>query len=84
MVRSGDAPYAISCSLVEIVREVKSAEMENLHREQKIDWQGNSYPLHYLPHLLGDMEVVQQNLPRNPVLLLRSGEQRVALRVDEL
>ena len=84
MVRSGDATYAIPSTMVEQVRQIKSAEMENLHREQKIDWQGNSYPLHYLPHLLGNMEVVQENQPRNPVLMLRSGEQRVALRVDEL
>lgn len=84
MVRSGDATYAIPSTMVEQVRQVKSAEMENLHREQKIDWHGNSYPLHYLPHLLGNTEVVQENQPRNPVLMLRSGEQRVALHVDEL
>ncbi|MDO8263013.1 MAG: Hpt domain-containing protein [Gallionella sp.] len=84
MVRSGDATYAIQSTMVEQVRQVKSADMDVLHREQKVDWQGNSYPLHYLPHLLGNMEVVQQNLPRNPVLLLRSGEQRIALHVDEL
>jgi chemosensory pili system protein ChpA (sensor histidine kinase/response regulator) len=37
-----------------------------------------------LPHLLGDMEVVQENQLRNMVLLLRSGSQRIALNVDEL
>jgi chemosensory pili system protein ChpA (sensor histidine kinase/response regulator) len=84
MVRSGDSTYAIPSTMVEQVRQVKMAEMEALHREQKIDWQGNSYPLHYLPHLLGNMDAVQENQPRNPVLLLRSGEQRVALHVDEL
>ena len=36
------------------------------------------------PQLLSDAEAVQENQPRNPVLLLRSGEQRVALHVDEL
>jgi chemosensory pili system protein ChpA (sensor histidine kinase/response regulator) len=34
--------------------------------------------------LLGDTEKVLENHPRNPVLLLRSGEQRIALHVDEL
>ena len=84
MVRSGEAKYAIPSTMVEQVRQVKMAEMEALHREQKVDWQGNSYPLHYLPHLLGNVETVQENQTRNPVLLLRSGEQRVALHVDEL
>ncbi|MDH4215778.1 MAG: response regulator, partial [Gallionella sp.] len=84
MVRSGEAVYAIPSTMVEQVRQVKMAEMEALHREQKVDWQGNLYPLYYLPHLLGNMEIVQENQTRNPVLLLRSGEQRVALHVDEL
>jgi chemosensory pili system protein ChpA (sensor histidine kinase/response regulator) len=84
MARAGDATYAIPAAMVEQVRQVKQADMEIMHREQKADWQGTSYPLHYLPHLLGNMEAVQENQPRNPVLLLRSGEQRVALHVDEL
>ena len=84
MVRSGDVVYAIPSTLVEQVRQVKPAEMEALHQARQIEWQDNTYPLHYLPHLLGDMEVVQENQLRNMVLLLRSGTQRIALNVDEL
>jgi len=84
MVSAGDQIYAIPSTLVEQVRQVKPAEMELLHEEQHIEWQENSYPLHYLPHLLGNMEVVQENQLRNMVLLLRSGTQRIALTVDAL
>jgi len=84
MVRAGDVVYAIPSTLVEQVRQVKSAEMDLLHKAQHIEWQGNSYPLHYLPHLLGDAEVIQENQLRNMVLLLRSGTQRIALNVDAL
>jgi chemosensory pili system protein ChpA (sensor histidine kinase/response regulator) len=84
MVRAGEASYAIPSTMVEQVRQVKSADMDTLHRERQVEWQGNIYPLHYLPHMLGNTEVVQENQPRNPVLLLRSGEQRIALHVDEL
>ena len=84
MVSAGDQVYAIPSTLVEQVRQVKPAEMEILHKEQHIEWQDNSYPLHYLPHLLGNMEVVQENHLRNMVLLLRSGTQRIALIVDTL
>jgi chemosensory pili system protein ChpA (sensor histidine kinase/response regulator) len=84
MVRSGEAIYAIPSTMVEQVRQVKAAEMDTLHHARQIEWQDNTYILHYLPHLLGDMEIVQENQPRNPVLLLRSGGQRIALRVDEL
>jgi len=55
-----------------------------LYHAQQIEWQGNIYILHYLPHLLGDMEIAQKNQPRNQVLLLRSGGQLIALHVDEM
>ncbi|MBI5429292.1 MAG: Hpt domain-containing protein [Nitrosomonadales bacterium] len=84
MVRSGDAVYAIPSIMVEQVRQVKTADMEALQRDRQVEWQGNTYPLHYLPHLLGQMDAVLEDQPRIPVLLLRSGAQRIALRVDEL
>jgi chemosensory pili system protein ChpA (sensor histidine kinase/response regulator) len=84
MIRSGDATYAIPSTMVEQVRQEKPEEMEVLYRERQFEWQGNTYMLHYLPHLLGDMEAVRENQPRNPVLLLSSGTQHIALHVDEL
>ncbi len=84
LVRSGESTYAIPSSMVEQVRQVKSADMNTLHGERKIEWQDRTYPLHYLSQLLSDAEVAQENHPRNPVLLLRSGEHRIALHVDEL
>jgi chemosensory pili system protein ChpA (sensor histidine kinase/response regulator) len=84
MVRSGDAIYAIPSTMVEQVRQVKPAEMDALYHARQIEWQGNIYILHYLPHLLGDMEIARKNQPRNQVLLLRSGGQLIALHVDEM
>ena len=84
MVRSGDTIYAIPSTMVEQVRKAKSAELAQLYRDRQVEWQGRIYPFHYLPRLLGDAERVPENLPHNPVLLLRSGEQRIALHVDEL
>ncbi len=84
MVRSGDAIYAIPSTMIEQVRQVKSAEITAMYNERQTVWQDRTYPLHYLPHLLGDVERAVENQPRNPLLLLRSGEQRIALHVDEL
>ncbi len=84
MVRSGDATYAIPSAMVEQVRQVKPAELAQLYRDRRIEWQGRLYPLHYLPHLLGDSGRAPENLRHNPLLLLRSGEQRIALQVDGL
>lgn len=84
MVRAGETVYAIPSAMIEQVRQVKSADMENLHRARQVEWQGHAYPLQYLPHMLGNMDVAEENLPRNSVLLLRRGEQRIALHVDEM
>lgn len=84
LVRSGEHTYAIPSAMVEQVRQIKSADMEALNQAQKIEWLGNDYPLHYLAQLLSDAEFTLENQPRNPLLMLRSGEQRLALHVDEL
>ncbi len=84
MVKSGSATYAIPSNMVEHVQQLKPGELEAAYRQQFIEWQGRRYGLHYLPRLLGDEQVQLASLPHNPVLLLRSGEQRVALHVDAL
>jgi chemosensory pili system protein ChpA (sensor histidine kinase/response regulator) len=84
LVRSGDNTYAIPSVMVEQVRQVKSSDMAALHQAQKLEWQGKDYPLYYLSQLLSDGESTPENQLRNPLLLLRSGEQRYALHVDEL
>jgi len=83
-VRSGDVIYAIPSTMVEQVRQVKSAELAQLYGERRVEWQDRTYSFHYLPHLLGDTERIPENLPHNPVLLLRSGDQHIALHVDGL
>ena len=84
LARSGDTTYAIPSSMVEQARQLNSADMISLNKELKIEWRDNTYPLHYLSQLLTDKQIVQKNHLHNQVLLLRSGEQRIALHVDEL
>ncbi len=84
MVRAGERIYAIPSTMVEQVRQIKPAELNAVYKEQKVEWEGHSYPFHYLPTMLGDDERVPEVQPYNPVLLLRSGNQRIALHVDEL
>jgi chemosensory pili system protein ChpA (sensor histidine kinase/response regulator) len=84
MVRCGEAVYALPAVMVEQVRQVKAAQMEALYAAGQLDYQGKIYPLHYLPQLLGVGEKLPETLARNSVLLLRSGEARMALHIDEL
>jgi chemosensory pili system protein ChpA (sensor histidine kinase/response regulator) len=84
MVRAAHAVYALPGTMVEHVQQVKPAELSALYAQQYVDWQGKRYPLFYLPRVLGDDQAEVVSLPHNPILLLRSGEQRIALHVDAL
>jgi len=84
LVRAGNDNYAIPAVMVEQVQQVKPAELVELYQKGQAEWQGKSYPLYYLPRLLGDNERTPDSKPYNAILLLRSGEQRMALHVDEL
>ncbi len=84
LVRAGQATYALPSTMVEHVQQLKPGEITAIYQQHFVEWQGHRYVLYYLPRLLGDdqSEVISQ--PHNPVLLLRSGEQRIALHVDSL
>ena len=83
-VRAGTRLYAVPSTMVEQVQELKEKQLAALRDKGEAEWQGNTYPLHYLPHLLGDIDAVPEAHRRYWVLLLRSGTQRVAVLVDEL
>jgi len=84
MIHSGDAIYAIPSTMVEQVQQYRQADLEKIYQQRSVSWQGRSYPLHYLPHLLGDLERTAEVKPHTSVLLLRSGDLRIALHVDEV
>ena len=84
MVQSGQDTYAMPSVMVEQVLQLKPAMLEEAYQQGSIEWHGRNYPLRYLAHLLGDAERPLESQLHNPVLLLRSGEQRIALHVDAL
>jgi chemosensory pili system protein ChpA (sensor histidine kinase/response regulator) len=84
MVRAGNEIYALPSVMVEQVQQVKSDALVQLYRKGQVNWQDKVYPLHYLPRLLGDQERTPESKTYNAILLLRSGEQGIALHLDEL
>lgn len=84
MVRCGEATYALPAVMVEQVRQVKAAQMEELYAAGQVEYLGRTYSLHYLPQLLGTGGKQTETYARNSVLLLRSGEARMALHIEEL
>ncbi|MCL2885434.1 MAG: Hpt domain-containing protein [Betaproteobacteria bacterium] len=84
LLRAGAQLYAVPSSMIEQVLDLKDKQLTALWEKGEAEWQGHHYPLHYLPHLLGQSEVQPEARRRYWVLLLRSGSQRVAVQVDEL
>jgi chemosensory pili system protein ChpA (sensor histidine kinase/response regulator) len=84
MVRSGDRQFAVPASMVEQVQEIKVAVLKDVYQKGQVEWLGNTYPLHYLPRLLGDDETMPEAKHYTSMMLLRSGTQRAAVHVDTL
>ena len=84
LVRADTQLFAVPSTMIEQVMELKEKPLAALREKGEVEWQGQHYPFHYLPHLLGDADAVPEAHRRYWVLLLRSGSQRVALQVDEL
>jgi chemosensory pili system protein ChpA (sensor histidine kinase/response regulator) len=84
LVRVGHQHYAVPSTMIEQVMEMKEKGLSAIREQGEVVWQGNRYPFHFLPHLLGDAQALPELHRQYWVLLLRSGSQRVAVLVDEL
>ncbi len=84
LVRAGGRLWALPAPMVEQVQQVKAEALVNLYVARQVDWQGKSYPFHYLPRLLGDLHHNPETARYNPVLLLRAGQNVAAVHVDEM
>jgi len=84
LVRAGGRLWALPSPMVEQVQQIKAEALVNLYVARKVEWQGKSYPFHYLPRLLGDPHHNPETGRHNPVLLLRAGQNLAAIHVDEM
>jgi chemosensory pili system protein ChpA (sensor histidine kinase/response regulator) len=84
LVRAGGRLWALPAPMVEQVQQVKGDALLQHYVARAVEWQGRSYPFHYLPRLLGDTGHVPETLRYNPVLLVRSGQGVAAIHVDEM
>ncbi|MDD2833289.1 MAG: Hpt domain-containing protein [Methylotenera sp.] len=84
LLRAGNKVFAVPSVMVEQVQKLKSEDLTNAYANNKIEWAGREYPLHFLSKLIGDAEHTAQSHVYTPVILLRSGAYRTALHVDEI
>lgn len=84
MVRSGTHVYAVPSIMVEQLQKLKPDQLAAANAAGTVQWAGRDYPLHYFARLIGDAELQPEPQNYTPVLLLRSGTNRIALHVDEI
>lgn len=83
MVRAGQTVHAIPSVMIEQVQEFKAQPYAEILAKGEIAWKDNRYPLRSLLPLLGEADTPTP-ARQIPVLLLKSGVQRAAIRVDEI
>jgi chemosensory pili system protein ChpA (sensor histidine kinase/response regulator) len=83
MLRAGQTIYAVPSVMIEQVQEYKAQPYAEVTARGEIEWKGNRYALRSLLTLLGEIDTPTP-LRQIPVLLLKSGVQRAAIRVDEI
>ncbi|UQV46939.1 Hpt domain-containing protein [Janthinobacterium lividum] len=76
--------YALPSVLVEQVLHLKGEQLEQVRAAGRIESHGQSLALHHLSAMLGETPVAQATQRYAPVLLLRNGNDRLALQVDDV
>jgi chemosensory pili system protein ChpA (sensor histidine kinase/response regulator) len=84
VVRAGDRPYALPAQLVDQVRTVKPEALEDAYAHGVVSFQGRDYTVRHLQHLLGEPQYAPPRQRFNPLVLVRSATDCLALHVDEL
>ena len=84
LTASGGRTYALPSVLVEQVLQVKEAALAEAYAAGALQFQGRPVALHYLPALLGEAGAHPAVQRSSPVLILKSGAERLAVQVDEV
>jgi chemosensory pili system protein ChpA (sensor histidine kinase/response regulator) len=84
LLSTGGHTYAVPSALVEQVQQLKAKALAAAYNDGSLLWQGHKVPLQYLSTLLGDADMVPVAQQYSPIIILRSGNDRVALHVDEI
>ena len=83
LVSGAGKTYALPSILVEQVLQMREAPLAEARQRGFVPIQGIEAPLHYLPAMLGD-ENEPEHQRSTPVLMLKNGNERLALQVDEV
>ena len=75
---------AVPASMVRHVQRMSGPQLRALYELKHAEWQGESYPFHYLGQLLGEEHSPPISERSNVVIMLSDGTRRAAVHVDSL
>ena len=84
LLSTGGKTYAVPSVLVEQVQQLKAHSLATAYNEGAVMWNGSRVPMYYLSSLLGDTNAAPLAQQYSPLLILKSGNDRVAIHVDEI
>ncbi|MDL2357806.1 MAG: response regulator, partial [Pseudomonadota bacterium] len=84
LTSSAGKTYALPSILVEQVLQMKEAALIAAQAAGSVQFQGHKVALHYLPALLGEAGARPLAQRSSPVLILKSGADRLAVQVDDV
>ncbi len=88
LLRAGEEAYALPLINIEGITRIEAEQMTQFHASDKpqLHYAGQVYQLHYLSSLVGVSRGYRAHdiKAKEPVVLVRSGDQRVALHIDEI
>ena len=84
ILTTGGKTFAVPSVLVEQVQQLKTNPLAAAYNDGAVMWQGQRVPMHYLSTLLGDKDATAVAQQYSPIIILKSGNDRVAIHVDEI
>ncbi|BAO45492.1 hybrid sensor histidine kinase/response regulator [Thiolapillus brandeum] len=87
LVQVADETFAIPHGSAEVIIRASRQDLESCYRgsSEGIEYNGHVYPVRYLGAMLGIADPVLTDAAKwYPLLLVRSGEQRMAIQLDQL
>ncbi|MCH8176868.1 MAG: response regulator, partial [Proteobacteria bacterium] len=88
LVRAGEETFAIPLLSIEGITRLETYKLAELYQTEQpeLEYAGQNFSLHYLSKLVDAEErfIARDDQSKQPVILSRSGDARLALHVDEL
>jgi chemosensory pili system protein ChpA (sensor histidine kinase/response regulator) len=84
LLTTGGKTYAVPSVLIEQVQQLKTQALAAAYNEGAVTWQSQRVPMAYLATLLGDASVTAVAQQYSPLIILKSGNNRIAIHVDEI